>query len=117
MKKLFIFLALISVFGCSTAQKSGDVQAARISIAPYLSMDCKSLATEQNSLLDQARALGAQVDSEYDSDKGLEVVTWVLFWPAVFWMDGNAESAGRLSSLKGQLEAVQEAQKINKCTE
>tara|TARA_B100001059_G_C17491643_1_gene406636 strand:+ start:136 stop:489 length:354 start_codon:yes stop_codon:yes gene_type:complete len=117
MKYFFVLLALLTVFSCSTAQKSGEVQAARISIAPYLSMDCKSLATEQNSLLNQARSLGAQVDSEYDSDKGLEVVTWILFWPAVFWMDGNAEAAGQLSSLKGQLEAVQEAQKINKCTD
>ena len=117
MKKIIILLTLFAVFSCSTAQKSGEVQAARISVAPYLSMDCKALTTEQNSLLNQARALGAQVDSEFDSDKGLEVVTWVLFWPAVFWMDGNAESAGQLSSIKGQLEAVQEAQKINKCSD
>ena len=117
MKKIILILTLLTIFSCSTAQKSGDVSATRISVAPYLSMDCKSLATEQNSLLDQARALGAQVDAEYDSDKGLEVVTWVLFWPAVFWMDGNAESAAQLSSIKGQLEAVQEAQKINKCAD
>jgi hypothetical protein len=30
-------------------------------------------------------------------------------------MDGNAESAAELASIKGQLEAVQEAQKINSC--
>ena len=34
---------------------------------------------------------------------------------AAFWIDGNAENAGKLASVKGQLEAVQDAMKVNKC--
>ena len=41
----------------------------RVSIAPYLQMDCKSLATEQTSLVREAEILGALVDQEYSSDK------------------------------------------------
>ena len=116
MKKIismiFIFVVLA---GCSSAQKASEVNAVRVSVAPYLQMNCKALATEQNSLLTEARTLGAQVDSEYNEDKGAELVAWILFAPAAFLIDGNAESAGQLASIKGQLEAVQEAQKINEC--
>ena len=118
MKKYlaFIFLGAFFVTGCSTAQKASEVQAVRVPIAPYLKMDCKELATEQATLLREAEALRSQVDKEYQSDKNTELVTWILFAPAAFWMDGNAESAGRLGSLKGQLETVQEAQKVNGCS-
>jgi outer membrane murein-binding lipoprotein Lpp len=109
---IFIFIVLA---GCSSAQKASEVNAVRVSVAPYLQMDCKALATEQNSLLTEARSLGAQVDSEYNEDKGAELVAWILFAPAAFFIDGNPESAGQLASIKGQLEAVQEAQKINDC--
>ena len=56
------------------------------------------------------------MDKDYQSDKNTELVTWILFAPAAFWMDGNAESAGKLAALKGQLETIQEAQKVNGCS-
>lgn len=106
-----------TLVACSSAQRASDVDAARISVAPYLKLSCKELATEQTSLVRQAEALGARVDSEYRSDKNAELVAWVLFAPAAFWIDGNQESAGELASLKGQLNAVQEAQKVNECAD
>jgi hypothetical protein len=114
-----ILLSLIIVMvvaSCSTAQRATDVDAIRVPIAPYLKMTCQELATEQNSLVSDARAAGAKVDDSYRSDKNTELVTWVLFWPAVFWMDGNQGDASKLASLKGQLDTIQEAQKVNKCS-
>ena len=115
MKNFLIILSLIIIVSCSSAQKASEVNSARVSIAPYLKMDCKALATEQTSLVKEAEILGALVDQEYTSDKNTELVAWVLFTPAILLVDGNAESAAQLASIKGQLEAVQEAQKINEC--
>ena len=117
MNRLFLY-SILSVFilaGCSTAQKATDVRANSISVAPYLKMDCKELATEQTSLVKEAEALGAKVDLEYQRDKRTEAVAWILFWPATFMMDGNADSAAQLASIKGQLEAVGDAMKVNTC--
>jgi len=119
MKKIFITsLILITsiISGCSTAQKASEVQSVRAPIAPYLKMTCKELGTEQNAVYREAETLGAQVDKDYQSDKNTELVTWILIAPAAFWMDGNAESAGKLAALKGQLETIQEAQKVNGCS-
>ena len=106
---------LANLISCSTAQKSSEVQSIRIPVAPYLKMTCKELATEQSSLISEAQAAGAQVDSSHDSDQAAVLVTWLLFWPAAFLIEGNQEEASRLAGIKGQLEAVSEAQKINEC--
>ena len=110
----YLAFALV-VISCSTAQKASEVQSIKVSVAPYLKMDCKELATEQANLYRDAESLGAQVDKDYQSDKNAELAAWILFAPAAFWLDGNAENAGRLASVKGQLEAVQDAMKVNKC--
>ena len=85
-------------------------------VAPYLKMDCKELATEMSSLTKEAESARSQVDSAYSSDKTKEAVAWILFAPAALLMDGNQQETGKLAALKGQIEAVQEAQKINKCS-
>jgi hypothetical protein len=119
MKKLFLYtpLFILTLVGCSTAQKASEVESIKFSVAPYLKMSCKELTTEQSSLLKEAQSLGAQVDKDYQSDKNAELVAWILFAPAAFWIDGNAENAGKLASIKGQLEAVQDALKVNECVE
>ena len=116
MKKHFIAVTLATVLaGCSSAQKSSEVQATRAPVAPYLKMSCSELATEQSVLVREAEAARGSVDKAYDSDKTVEVVTWILFFPAALALEGNQEEAAKLASIKGQMEAVTEAQKINQC--
>ena len=107
---------IVLLAGCSNAQKASEVSSIRMPVAPYLKMDCNELATEMTVLVKDAEVLRSQVDSSYESDKAKEAVAWILFAPAAFFMDGNADEAGKLATLKGQIEAVQEAQKINKCS-
>ena len=115
-KLIITSVAAVILAGCSSAQKASEVQAVRAPIAPYLKMSCEELATEQSLLIRDAESARAAVDSAYESDKTMEVVTWILFAPAAFAMDGNQAEASKLASIKGQMEAVVEAQKINKCS-
>ena len=110
------FLSLTLVGGCSSAQKASEVSSVRMPVAPFRKMDCKELATEMSSLTKEAESARSQVDSAYSSDKTKEAVAWILFAPAALLMDGNQQETGKLAALKGQIEAVQEAQKINKCS-
>ena len=70
---------------CSSAQKATEVNATRVSVAPYIKMDCQELATEMNSLVTAAEAAGAQVDAEYRSDKNAELVTTQAIKPRQRW--------------------------------
>lgn len=110
-----LFLAIVLLAGCSSAQKSSDISSVRIPVAPYLKMDCPSLATEMSSLSREADILRSQVDTAYSNEKTKEAVAWILFAPAALFYEGNQKEAGQLAALKGQIESVQEAQKINKC--
>jgi hypothetical protein len=59
--------------------------------------------------------LEASVDKSYKQDKNLEAVTWILFWPAMFAMDGNDEEAERLSKAKGEADAIKSAMEARGC--
>lgn len=113
---ILISLIFSNLASCSTAQKATEVQSVRIPVAPYLKMSCKELATEQSNLIREAESAGAIVDKTHDSDQALVIVSWLLFWPAAFAIEGNQDEASKLASIKGQLEAVNEAQSINDCT-
>ena len=113
--KLFILLLFFFIGACTTAKKATDIQAARTPVAPYLKMDCKELVTEQQLVLKDVEATGVQVDKQYNSEKTTELVTWILFAPAAFFLEGNDANAGKLAAYKGQLDAINEALKINKC--
>tara|TARA_B100002019_G_scaffold174370_1_gene150756 strand:- start:712 stop:1074 length:363 start_codon:yes stop_codon:yes gene_type:complete len=116
MKRILLTCFFIIILnGCSTAQKSSEVNSVRVPISPYLKLNCQELASEQSILLSQAEAARAAVDSAYQSDKSAELVAWILFAPAAFMIDGNQEEAAKLANIKGQLEAIQEAQKVNQC--
>ena len=116
MPRILISASLIlTLLGCSSAQKSSEVQAVRAPIAPYLKMTCKELVTEQTILIKDSGVATNSVDSSYDSDKNAELVTWILFAPAAFALEGNQAESAKLAAIKGQLESVQEALKINKC--
>lgn len=108
---LFFFL----IQGCSTAQQATEVNAVKFSVAPYLKMDCQSLSMELNKLYRDASISSNQVDERYNKDKNAEVVAWVLFWPAAFALEGNQEEAAKLASIKGQIDAIQDALVINGC--
>ena len=49
------------------------------------------------------------------NDKSMEAVTWILFWPAVFVMDGNDAEASRLAQAKGEAEAILAAMISKNC--
>ena len=112
-----ILLLIISflMLGCSSAKKRSEIQAVRTPIAPYLKLTCQELVDEQQSLMKDLEASGVAVDKAYSSDKTTEIVTWVLFAPAAFFLKGNENEASKYASQKGQMDTINEALKVNKC--
>jgi chloramphenicol 3-O-phosphotransferase len=113
---LLIITEILALSGCSSAKKSSDIQAVRAPVAPYMRMSCDELYTEQRVLIERLDMSRKAVDKAYDSDKNTEIVTWILFAPAAFFLEGNQQQAAEFSATKGQYDAVQEAIAIMKCT-
>ena len=55
------------------------------------------------------------MDKEYNNDKAMEGVTWLLFQSAVFAMDGNDAETAQLSQAKGEAEAIRAAMIVKNC--
>ena len=117
MNKMFSIsiIATLALSACSTAKKADDVAAVRSPVAPYLKMTCPELYTEERILLERLDSTRKAVDKSYQSDKTTEVVTWLLFAPAAFMLEGNQKEATEFASTKGQYDAVHEAIGIKKC--
>ena len=114
-KGTVLMLMLFALVSCTTAKKSKDIPVVRISSAPYQKMTCAELATERRVVLQKVEAARRQVDDKYSSEKNTELVTWWLFAPAAFFLEGNASEAAAFAQAKGTYEAIEEARTINKC--
>jgi len=110
-----ISLVAFTLVGCSSAKKASEVSATYIDPAPHMKMECSELFQAAENLRREELSVRGQVDSAYDSDKTAEIVAWLLFAPAAFLIDGNAEEQAKLASILGQRQAVSTAVSVNKC--
>ena len=109
-------LSSLSVLvACSSAPKATEVTAAYVPSAQYSAMDCKQLLNETESVRRSIPALESAVDKHRSNQTGVEVVTWVLFWPAAFLLDKGEASSSQLAKAKGELEAISLAMRGKNC--
>jgi len=116
MNKLALtVVSLLILQACSDAKKASEVTAAYVPISAYSSMSCNNLRAEDLRLRRSVSEMSGTVDKEYNNDKAMEAVTWILFWPAAFAMDGNDAEAAQLSQAKGEAEAIRAAMIAKDC--
>lgn len=115
--KITLLLAsgLAALVGCSSAPKSSEVSAAYVSTALYQNMSCDQLIAQAESVRRAIPALEQNVDSHRSNQTGVEVVTWVLFWPAAFLLDKGEAKSGELARAKGEYQAIDLALRTKKC--
>ena len=54
-------------------------------------------------------------DRKAANDSAVTAVSLVLFWPAAFMIRGNGESAAELGRLKGEMQAIEQANIQKNC--
>ena len=115
MKSSFFIILFVALSSCSNAKKVDEVQATYVPSGTYSGYSCRELSIEADRIIASTPQLAAAVEKKYQKDKGAELVSWVLFWPAAFAMDGNASEVRELANAKGRLEAISTKMKIKKC--
>ena len=104
-----------TMVACSSAPKSNEVSAAYVPTAMYQTLSCEQLITEAEAVRRSVPALESAVDKHRSNQTGVEVVTWLLFWPAAFALDKGEATSTQLGKAKGELEAISLAMKGKKC--
>ena len=106
--------ALVGVTaGC--ASKSEDIAAAYVSPTSYQSLTCAQLGEEAQRVSARAsQAVGVQNKKAAD-DATATAVSLILFWPAAFLIKGDKASAAEVARLKGEMQALEQANTAKKC--
>ena len=117
MKNLSISLSLLIVIltSCTSARKSSEVPNTYVSSVMYKNFNCKELIQESDKLRAVESGLASVVDKNYKSQKDIELVTWILFWPASFGLDEKKSDADALAKARGELEAIRVAMISKNC--
>jgi hypothetical protein len=99
--------------GC--AQNAADIHAAYVSPVTYQAMTCPQLGAEASRVSAAAAAATGAQNSKATNDAVMTGVSVVLFWPALFFVHGDQGNAANLANLKGQMQAIEEANTAKNC--
>lgn len=110
-----IFIALAVVLsGCVT--NPDKIGANHVSALKYQNYDCDQLAMEAATIERKVNDLYGHLKKESSKDAWATGVGVVLFWPALFFLAGNENvNETEYAQLKGEYEAIREAQVQKKC--
>lgn len=110
----FTFITIICLNGC--ASKSSDIPATYISPNEYASYSCPTLESEMRDISRRVGVITGQVDKEASNDSWQMGIGLVLFWPALFFLEGgDGALQAEYALLKGKYEAVTTQHKSKNC--
>jgi hypothetical protein len=114
MRKVLSGAAIAALLaGCATQPK--DISAAYVSPMLYDNFTCEQLIAEGQRVSGRAAELTGAQQKKADGDAVAMGVGLILFWPALFFIKGDKETAGELGHLKGEMDAIQQASIRKNC--
>ena len=109
---LALFLLFI-VTGCATSPN--EMTASYVSPLIYQSFDCQQLVMESDRVSRRVQSMHAKLAEKESDDSAKMAVGLILFWPALFFLDGDEDGAIEYKRLKGESEAIHQAAVAKKC--
>jgi len=106
-------LFALSIAGC--ASRSADISPSYVSPMNYQNYTCDQLIQEGRTVSSRAAIASGQQDKARSNDAVKTGVGVVLFWPVLLFMNGDGPKAAELASLKGQMEAIEQASIQKNC--
>lgn len=73
----------------------------------YEDYSCKQISQELQRVSQRTMQLGGQIDEKADRDSVQMGVGLVLFWPTLFFIDGDGAETHEYARLKGEFEALE----------
>jgi hypothetical protein len=99
------------------ASNPDKIAAAYVSPSKYQDFDCEQIGLEMQAVGERTTLLHAQLKQERNNDNAQMGVGLVLFWPALFFLEGgDGPEAAEYAQLKGDFAALQENSVQKNCT-
>lgn len=109
-------LAICAVMLSACATSSNKIAAQYVSPMQYKDYECDQLASEMSRVSRRVSELQGSLDKEAKEDKVVMGVGLVLFWPALFFLDGDSPEGAEYARLKGEFEAMQQSATEKRCS-
>jgi hypothetical protein len=113
MRAIYILPAVLIVAGCAT--RSSEITAAYVSPIQYQSYSCAQLQEEAARVSARAAVASGAQDQNATNDAVATTAAVILFWPAAFLVHGNGANAQEVAQLKGDMDAIEQANIEKKC--
>lgn len=110
-----MLVAAVAAMLCGCAKSSGEITGSYTSPLLYQSFTCEQLAEEAVRVSRRVAEVSGVQDQKATSDAVTTGVAIVLFWPAAFMLNGNDQNAAELARLKGEYDAIQQANIQKNC--
>ena len=115
MKKAFGAVASAAVLLSACAQDPKDIQASYISPIMYENYSCEQLRQEAERVSTRAAEVAGTQKRKATGDAVAMGVSLIVFWPAVFFIKGDQQTAGEVARMKGEMDAIQQASIAKNC--
>ena len=80
-----------------------------ISPLQYQDYSCKQISAELQRVSSRAQQVANDVNRNADGDTAAMAAGLILFWPALFFIDGDSPQAQEYGRLKGEYDALEQA--------
>lgn len=97
------------------AKSTTEIPAQYVSPLQYQAHNCQQIAAELATVSQRVSELGGQVNKTASDDNAQMGVGLILFWPALFFLDGDTPQANEYARLKGEFEALEKASIQKNC--
>ncbi len=108
-----ISLAVASAAGC--AKRPEDIKSAYVSPLAYEQYTCEQLGAEAQRVSSRAAETMGVQKKKADGDAVAMGVGLILFWPALFFIKGGAETEAEVSRLKGEMDTIEQVSIQKQC--
>jgi hypothetical protein len=98
---------------CATSPTS--IAPTYVSPVLYQNLSCDQLAQEAMRVSNAAAVATGQQTKQASSDAVAVGVSLVLFWPALFFVGGDKQNAAEIGRLKGEMQAIEQANIAKNC--
>ena len=92
-----------------------DIAPSYVSPIMYQSYTCAQIAQESQNVSARAAEYAGAQDRKRTNDQIATTVSVIVFWPALFALSGDGNTAAELARLKGQMQALEQASVQKNC--
>lgn len=115
MKKVQLLVLGLSLLVAACASSPEEIGTAYVSPLQYQDYSCKQLGAEASRVSRRTQDLYHEIDENASGDNVAMGVGLVLFWPALFFIDGDEPNAQEYGRLKGEYEAIEQMSVKKNC--